>query len=44
MDIAQRLNGEWMIVELSDGQVAGLPDNADVRGFYRTLKNRLLKV
>ncbi len=44
MDIARRLDGEWMIVELGDGQVAGLPDNADVRGFYRTLKDRLLKV
>jgi hypothetical protein len=22
-------NGDWLIVELGDGQVAGLPDNAD---------------
>ena len=25
MDIAQRSDGEWMIVELGDAQVAGLP-------------------
>lgn len=43
MDIAQRVDGEWMIVELGDGQVAGLPDNADALRFYQSLKNRLLK-
>lgn len=37
MDVAKRKNGEWMIVELGDGQVAGLPDNADVQQFYRSL-------
>lgn len=37
MDIAKRLDGEWMIVELGDGQVAGLPGKADVLGFYKAL-------
>jgi hypothetical protein len=37
MDVAKRLNGDWMIVELGDGQVAGLPDSADVAEFYRSL-------
>jgi hypothetical protein len=37
MDVAKRRDGEWMIVELGDGQVAGLPDHADVTGFYRSL-------
>ena len=37
MDIAKRLNGDWMIVELGNGQVAGLPENADVDGFYRAI-------
>lgn len=35
MDIARRADGDWMIVELGDGQVAGLPDHADVEQFYR---------
>jgi hypothetical protein len=43
MDIAQRTDGEWLIVELGDGQVAGLPDNADVTKFYQSLRNKLEK-
>ena len=39
--MAQRTDGEWLIVELGDGQVAGLPDEADVAEFYRRLKERL---
>jgi len=39
MDVAKRKDGEWVIVELGDGQVAGLPDNADVRLFYRSLQD-----
>lgn len=42
MDVAQRADGEWMIVELGDAQVAGLPDNADAAKFYRSLGARLL--
>lgn len=34
MDVAKRIDGDWMIIELGDGGVAGLPDNADVLGFY----------
>jgi hypothetical protein len=34
MDIARLRNGEWMIVELDDGQVAGLPERANVQAFY----------
>lgn len=41
MDIAKRRDGEWMIVELGDGQVAGLPEKMDVAGFYRSLMTRL---
>jgi hypothetical protein len=37
MDIARRRDGEWMIVELGDGQVAGLPENADAVVFYQAL-------
>ncbi|MHB9108508.1 MAG: ATP-grasp domain-containing protein [Armatimonadota bacterium] len=37
MDVAKRADGGWMIVELGDGQVAGLPELADVRTFYRKI-------
>lgn len=37
MDVAKRLNGEWMIVEVGDGQVSGLPPDADVRNLYQAL-------
>ncbi|HLX40310.1 MAG TPA: ATP-grasp domain-containing protein [Ktedonobacteraceae bacterium] len=36
MDVAQRRDGGWMIIELGDGQVAGLPERADVSVFYRS--------
>ena len=38
MDIAKKKDGEWIIVELGDGQVAGLPDNANKDEFYKNLK------
>ncbi len=37
IDVARRLDGEWIIVELGDAQVSGLPDNADVAAFYHAL-------
>ncbi|MFB7142788.1 ATP-grasp domain-containing protein [Gottfriedia sp. NPDC056225] len=39
MDIAKVENGEWVIIELGDGQVSGLPDNADLGEFYLNIKN-----
>ncbi|MFN8372299.1 MAG: ATP-grasp domain-containing protein [Anaerolineae bacterium] len=41
MDIAQAENGNWFIVELGDGQVAGLPEHANVIEFYRSLAHQL---
>lgn len=41
MDVAKKKNGEWIIMELGDGQVAGLPDNADIDEFYINLKESL---
>jgi hypothetical protein len=38
MDVAQRRDGRWLIVELGDAQVAGLPDRADPIEFYAALK------
>ena len=37
MDVAKRRDGDWLIVELGDGQVAGLPENADVDEFYQAI-------
>ncbi len=34
IDIAQQENGQWIVVELGDGQVSGLPENADKATFY----------
>ncbi len=40
MDVARQRDGRWIIVELGDGQVAGLPDSADAYAFYRALQER----
>jgi hypothetical protein len=40
MDVAQRVDGSWMIVELGDAQVAGLPERMDVAAFYAVLNRR----
>jgi hypothetical protein len=42
MDVAQKKDGDWIIMELGDGQVSGLPDNADKIGFYKALKESFL--
>jgi hypothetical protein len=39
MDIARKKNGELIIIELGDGQVAGLPDRLDKGEFYKLLKS-----
>ncbi|MBX2843377.1 MAG: ATP-grasp domain-containing protein [Flammeovirgaceae bacterium] len=41
MDIAKREDGNWIIMELGDGQVAGLPDKANKDDFYKSLKENL---
>ncbi len=37
MDIAQTEAGEWIIIELGDGQVSGLPGNIMAASFYSSL-------
>ncbi|MEO5929068.1 MAG: ATP-grasp domain-containing protein [Candidatus Kapaibacterium sp.] len=37
MDIACDINGTWLIVELGDAQVAGLPEAIDPSDFYRDI-------
>ena len=39
MDVAKQLYGDWMIVELGDGQVAGLPEQTDLTAFYEGLRD-----
>jgi hypothetical protein len=38
MDIARQKDGQLVIIELGDGQVAGLPDSTDKVNFYKQLK------
>ena len=38
IDIARKKNGEWIIMELGDGQVSGLPENANKEEFYKEIK------
>lgn len=42
MDVAKVENSGWVIIEIGDGQVSGLPDNADLNKFYSKLKDRLI--
>ncbi|OWA36938.1 hypothetical protein B9G55_02345 [Saccharibacillus sp. O16] len=37
MDFAKAKNGPWIVLELGDGQTAGLPDDADAVEFYGNL-------
>jgi len=41
MDVAKKKDGDWIIMELGDGQVAGLPDNANKDEYYTQLKKTL---
>lgn len=40
VDIAQHEHGRWVIIELGDGQVSGLPSHVDAEMFYRDLLER----
>jgi hypothetical protein len=44
MDVAKKKGGDWLVVELGDGQVAGIPDRADVEAFYLGLANGIGQV
>lgn len=41
IDVAKKTDGSWMIMELGDGQVAGLPYHADKQEFYKNLAERI---
>jgi hypothetical protein len=38
MDVARRADSTWIVIELGDGQVAGLPARAGAAAFYRALE------
>jgi hypothetical protein len=38
MDVAKQINGVWIIMELGDGQVSGLPESVNAEEFYQRLK------
>jgi ATP-grasp domain, R2K clade family 3 len=40
MDVARRIDGTWLIVELGDGQVSGLPRDDDAGPFYEALSRK----
>ena len=37
VDVARRRSGGWIVVELGDGQVSGLPPHADLAAIFRAL-------
>lgn len=37
MDIAKKKDGSWIVMELGDGQVSGLPESANLIEFYKGL-------
>lgn len=41
MDIAKTIEGKWIVIELGDGQVSGLPYNADLNIFYLGILKQL---
>lgn len=43
IDFAKTNNGPWIVLELGDGQVAGLPDDTNAEHFYMQLKKSLEK-
>lgn len=41
VDFARLEDGQWMVVELGDGQVAGFTEDADVDAFYADISHGL---
>lgn len=40
MDIGKTNSGDWIIIEIGDGQVSGLPIDSNILGFYKSIKER----
>lgn len=41
LDLAQRVDGSWMIMEVNDAGAAGIPENGSAEKFYKQLSLRL---
>lgn len=41
LDVAQKVNGEWIVIEIGDGQMSGV-SCCDVEQLYKNLKNYLI--
>lgn len=39
VDVAKTSIGEWIIIEVGDGQVSGIPDNANILEFYKAVSS-----
>ncbi|MGE0711033.1 MAG: ATP-grasp domain-containing protein [Planctomycetota bacterium] len=44
MDVVRLQSGGWVVVELGDAQVAGLPDHADAFAFVRALVDQVAEL
>ncbi|MFC0393516.1 ATP-grasp domain-containing protein [Paenibacillus mendelii] len=42
MDIAKTAGGDWVVIEVGDGQVSGLPIHTNIEQFYRSIKNHMI--
>ena len=40
MDIGKTDSGDWIIIEIGEGQVSGLSIDSDILGFYKSIKER----
>jgi hypothetical protein len=38
LDVAERADGVWMVVEINSGGASGVPDGGDVEAFYQALR------
>ncbi len=43
MDLAEQQDGRWIVIEIGDGQVSGLPERSDLTAFYRGLARSLAR-
>lgn len=41
MDVAKKKDGTWIIIEVGDGQVTGLPKSCDIKKFYTRLREEM---
>ncbi len=41
LDVAQREDGTWIIIEINDGGISGVPEGGNVKEFYSVLAERV---